>query len=192
MYSNDFLCMFMSSLLPIFVICQFTPLLRYYQTSVLRGSKFYVLGVIYGNNFACTNEVIYIDLSKKFEIRASPWNVALGTPDKGFLATLINPSSLQMISMMIILLSDLAILDTNVSPYKWSAPNITSAYASPSLCYHYATLYNGIIRDKPIPTPGTFTDDIPSYYANTDVIPTLGANAYRFHNDYAQSPRDSK
>lgn len=472
----------MSCLLSIFVICQFTPLPRYYQTSVLDGSKFYVLGGIYRNNFAYTNEVIYIDLSKKFEISSPPWNVAVGTPDKEFLATscltsvngsnifligglatdltglnviypsslvyTFNPNTLQwttttttgfyntsktMTRMQAVIvdngnififggfqvdsivasnrngnyanfmnvlnantltwsqpntisnaltprggytanllnnsfiiyigglqfvngvysnvdmneiqifntnslswstmhaygdvvtarnshttvltndghiilfggnsandindnsiisaLPDLAILDTNVSPYKWSAPNITSAYASPSLCYHSATLYNGIMfiafglqtfsrspnyyiyifdvqkyawvsssqpnalssttlstissttspttssttspatssttsstnssmgqgtsgiiisaivvggfififiiggifylmksrnsRDKPIPTPGTFPDNI-------HVIPTPGTNAYRFHNDYAQNLRDSK
>ncbi|KAF0527754.1 galactose oxidase [Gigaspora margarita] len=87
MYSKDFLCMFYVKSFTSFVICQFTSLSRYYQTIVLDGSKFYVLGGIYGTNFAYANEVIYIDLSKKFEISAPPWNVAVATPDKEFLAT---------------------------------------------------------------------------------------------------------
>ncbi|CAG8600647.1 1188_t:CDS:2, partial [Scutellospora calospora] len=40
---------------------------------------------------------------------------------------------------------NLAILNTNVSPYHWSVPNIPSTNAPPSLCYHSAALYNNIM-----------------------------------------------
>ncbi|RIB00072.1 hypothetical protein C2G38_2235762 [Gigaspora rosea] len=36
---------------------------------------------------------------------------------------------------------DIAILNTNVSPYEWSIPNIPSANLALSLCYHSAEIY---------------------------------------------------
>ncbi|CAG8669651.1 19794_t:CDS:2 [Gigaspora margarita] len=37
---------------------------------------------------------------------------------------------------------DIAVLNTNVSPYEWSIPNIPSANLALSLCYHSAEIYN--------------------------------------------------
>ncbi|CAG8542032.1 16551_t:CDS:2, partial [Cetraspora pellucida] len=56
---------------------QFIPSPRYYQTSVLDG-------IVDGNY---SNEVIFLDLAKKFETNAPPWSVSSGTPEKEFLAT---------------------------------------------------------------------------------------------------------
>ncbi|KAF0397564.1 galactose oxidase [Gigaspora margarita] len=40
---------------------------------------------------------------------------------------------------------DVAVLNTNVSPYKWSIPNISSANSPQSLCYHSAEIYKNIM-----------------------------------------------
>ncbi|CAG8825855.1 4141_t:CDS:2, partial [Gigaspora margarita] len=40
---------------------------------------------------------------------------------------------------------DIAMLNTNVSPYEWSIPNISSANSPQSLCYHSAEIYKNIM-----------------------------------------------
>ncbi|CAG8843345.1 27495_t:CDS:2, partial [Gigaspora margarita] len=40
---------------------------------------------------------------------------------------------------------DVAVLNTNVSPYKWTIPNISSTNSPQSLCYHSAEIYKNIM-----------------------------------------------
>ncbi|RIB07386.1 hypothetical protein C2G38_2113923 [Gigaspora rosea] len=62
---------------------------------------------------------------------------------------------------------DVAVLNTNVSPYKWSIPNNSSANSPQSLCYHSAEIYKnimiiafGIITSDQLQTSAPFNKNI--------------------------------
>ncbi|RIB25941.1 hypothetical protein C2G38_2030620 [Gigaspora rosea] len=65
---------------------------------------------------------------------------------------------------------DVAVLNTNISPYQWSIPNILSTNYPESLCFHSAEIYNNIM----IITFGIVTSD----QLQTKV--TLNNNIYLF------------
>ncbi|CAG8704448.1 6304_t:CDS:2 [Gigaspora margarita] len=62
---------------------------------------------------------------------------------------------------------DVAVLNTNVSPYQWSIPNVSSTNYPQSLCFHSAEIYNnimiiafGIVTSNKLQTTKTLNNDI--------------------------------
>ncbi|KAF0458461.1 galactose oxidase [Gigaspora margarita] len=62
---------------------------------------------------------------------------------------------------------DVAVLNTNISPYRWSIPNISSTNSPQSLCFHSAEIYNnimiiafGIVTSDQLQTTATLNKNI--------------------------------
>ncbi|RIB17743.1 hypothetical protein C2G38_1403904 [Gigaspora rosea] len=79
---------------------------------------------------------------------------------------------------------DVAVLNTNILPYKWTIPNIPPANSPQSLCYHSAEIYNnimiiafGIVTSDQLQTNSSFNNniylfDVQNYTWISSITPT--------------------